>query len=296
MSKKPTLNTINKCYCCGELAPNPIHKGDFFRCRKCGHTIAASKYFDSDFNKLYSEKYFKGEEYLDYVNDREAIQRNFDERIIRLKKLFPNRKQEHVLEIGAAYGFFGDSLRYFFPEVKFIGFEISSEPSEWGRNNLNLDIRNQDYLASQLPNELFSDVFMWDVIEHLPDPVLFLNKAFTEMKEGGHIHITTGDIGRLLPTMQGSKWRMIHPPTHLHYFTRKSLTKLLDLCGFRVVHVSYPTVYRSIRQIWYSLFSLNKKNGTESHQGKLKKSRFIGINTYDIMFVVAEKASTTPHR
>lgn len=289
------MNTSDKCYCCGALAPNAIYLGNLYRCSKCGHTIAANKYFAANFDELYSEKYFKGEEYLDYVNDREAIQRNFDKRLRILKKLFTGRKPESVLEIGAAYGFFGNSLKSFFPNSKYTGFEISAEPAEWGRKNLELDIRCQDYLSTQLPSESYTDVFMWDVIEHLPDPALFLEKVHAEMKNGGHLHITTGDISRLLPKLQGRKWRMIHPPTHLHYFTHKSLTRLLELNGYKVIHISYPSVYRSVRQIWYSLFTLNKKRKKEINLKGANKTRFIGLNTFDIMFVIAEKATVIPH-
>ena len=109
------------------------------------------------------------------------------------------------------------------------------------------------------------------------------------MSVGARIHITTGDIGCLLPKLQGRRWRMIHPPTHLHYFTQKSLTKLLETQGLRVIQATYPAVYRSLRQIWYSLFSLNKKNKATFTESKKKNGRFIGLNTFDILFIVAEK-------
>lgn len=286
----------NNCYCCGESSLNAIYNNNLFRCIQCGHTIAAEKYFDFDFDTLYSEKYFKGEEYLDYLSDRQAIQRNFDKRLNHLHRIFPTRKPEFVLEIGAAYGFFANSLQNIFPKANYLGFEISAEPVLWAQQQLNIDIRNEDYLASQLPTQSFSDVFMWDVIEHLPDPALFLEKAYSEMTDGGHIHITTGDIGRILPKIQGHRWRMIHPPTHLHYFTRHSLTLLLESKGFKVIYVTYPAIYRSIRQIWYSLFSLNKKRQKNRVHKHPERNRFVGLNTYDIMFVVAEKTPVILHQ
>ena len=39
--------------------------------------------------------------------------------------------------------------------------------------------------------------------------------------------LTTGDIGSRLARMRGQKWRLIHPPSHLHYFDRVTVTRLL---------------------------------------------------------------------
>ena len=60
---------------------------------------------------------------------------------------------------------------------------------------------------------------MWDTIEHLKRPDLFVQKAAADLRPGGLIALTTGDIGSLNARLRGARWRMIHPPTHLHYFS-----------------------------------------------------------------------------
>jgi hypothetical protein len=133
---------------------------------------------------------------------------------------------------------------------------------------------------------------MWDVIEHLSDPGTFLAKAYKECKPGAMVYLTTGDFGALLPRLQGKKWRMIHPPTHLHYFTKKSMTALLEKHGFEPVFFKYPPIYRSLGLIYFALFILNKKP-SRFHQWiyrRIPRAAAIPFNTFDIFFVGAKKS------
>ncbi|MFM8243888.1 MAG: hypothetical protein ACKN86_13880, partial [Crocinitomicaceae bacterium] len=102
-----------------------------------------------------------------------------------------------------------------------------------------------------------------------------------------------GDISAWLPRKQKAKWRMIHPPTHVHYFTKKSITKLLNKYGYEIERISYPPVSRSIRVIFYSLFILNKKplKVFQWTYNLIPEKASIKINTFDIMFVVAKKTT-----
>ena len=84
---------------------------------------------------------------------------------------------------------------------------------------------------------------------------------------------------------------MIHPPSHLHYFSKKTITQLLEKNHFEVKAVLYKPVYRSVKQIFYSLFLLNKP-GTKLREAIFKRipeKWFIPLNTYDIMHVIARK-------
>jgi hypothetical protein len=85
------------------------------------------------------------------------------------------------------------------------------------------------------------------------------------------------------------KWRLIHPPTHIHYFSKKNLEQLLARCNFKVLHVSYPLIYRSARQIFYFMFLLNKKPSKllEKIHAAIPESFYIPLNTFDIMFMKA---------
>ena len=132
---------------------------------------------------------------------------------------------------------------------------------------------------------------MWDVIEHLITPNKVREKISEEIDSGGRLYITTGDIDAVIPKIRKASWRMIHPPTHLHYFSKKTLSILLEKYGFKVTHIKYPSVSRSIKLIFYSLFILNKSPNKLLFKiyNIIPNHWYFPFNSFDIMFVIAEK-------
>ncbi len=132
---------------------------------------------------------------------------------------------------------------------------------------------------------------MWDTIEHLARPDLFLAAAARDLRPGGHIAITTGDISSLVARFRGRRWRMIHPPTHLHYFSADTLRLMLDRAGFDVVHLSHPGVTRNLQSALYIILAL--KVGAPALFDVVRRLRVfdfpVTVNLFDIMFVIARR-------
>jgi translation elongation factor EF-Tu-like GTPase len=82
---------------------------------------------------------------------------------------------------------------------------------------------------------------------------------------------------------------MIHPPTHLYYFSAGTMAKLLEKYGFTIVSITHPGIYRNLKQIVFSLFFLNKNVGGRFSLLLDKLNAAIYLNTYDVMQVVAQK-------
>jgi hypothetical protein len=85
-------------------------------------------------------------------------------------------------------------------------------------------------------------------------------------------------------------------PAHLHYFSKQSITYLLQAHGLKVVHFSHVSYYRSMRQM-AQIITWNKPDSQwrQRLQSQIERlpfmSSYIPLNLYDIMFVVAQKAS-----
>lgn len=139
-----------------------------------------------------------------------------------------------------------------------VGYEVNREAGRYGRETFGVDIRTDDFLAAD-PAGIggpFDVTVMWDVVEHLERPDLFLARIGALSAPGALLYVTTGDIGSLVARVQGRKWRMIHPPTHVHYFSRETLARLLAHHGWRVIETRAVGVARSWRQVLYSLLVL----------------------------------------
>jgi SAM-dependent methyltransferase len=282
---------MSNCIVCGQVVFEPIYEGLLQRCINCGFATYIEPIDAAEIPELYSIKYFKGSEYLDYEKDKLSIQRNFSDRLKKIRRIAGPAAITNAFEIGCAYGFFGEILKMTFPHVKYRGIDISKDAVAYGKKELNLELSAGDYL-DLAATEPYTDVFMWDVIEHLKYPEKYIEKASREMVPGGRLYITTGDFGSLLSRFQKKKWRLIHPPTHIHYFAKKNIAVFLRQYGFKTRYILYPRTYRTIRQIFYSLFILNSKRGLK-FKNKLfeliPEKAFFPLNTYDIMFVIAEK-------
>ncbi len=282
---------MNKnCLVCNSDQFKPIYNYTLLKCCTCGFITASMEVDPEILKQTYTENYFKGEEYVDYLRDKEILQTNFKKRLKRIYKIVSKSKIANTLEIGCAYGFFAEIVTKELQKSKYIGYDVVPEAIEYGKTKLNQHLVCADYLKAQIEEKL-SDVFMWDVIEHLPNPEKFIEKAASELQSGGRIYITTGDIERLIPRMQKAKWRMVHPPSHLQYFSKKTLSLLLENYGFKIIDVSYPPVFRSVRLIYYSLFMLRKKHSrfVEKLYSTIPSKMNVAINTFDIMFLIAEK-------
>ena len=283
-----TATLTTSCQVCGgQLAPHPRLPG-LLRCQGCSFVTADVQLTTEELRALYGADYFHGQEYADYVAEGPELRVNFRRRLDTLLALQPDAERGRLYEVGAAYGFFLDEARSAYREVA--GIDITQDGPAYARETLGVDVASGDYLATELPAQVDA-LCLWDTVEHLAAPAAFLQKAGRDVRPGGLLALTTGDLGSLNARLRGRRWRMIHPPTHLHYFTRASLTTMLDRAGFDVVHVSTAGNVRSVRGILYAILVLRG-----GHQGLFDRlsrlpgmGRSVSLDLRDIVYVVGRR-------
>ncbi len=236
---------------------------------------------------LYSAKYFKGEEYRDYELEAPALRRNFRARVRELARRYP--KGASLWEIGAAYGYFLNEASDHF---RVAGCDISADASQAARDRFGLDVRCCDYVNE--PDGGPHDVVcLWDTVEHLQEPHRYIEKAHRELRPGGLIALSTGDIGSWMARFRGPKWRLIHPPTHLHYFSAHSMTVLLERAGFRSIEIRHLAFWRSVDAVASHLLCRSNVPGGSACYAALKRLGVLNtafpLNLYDLMTVYAVK-------
>jgi SAM-dependent methyltransferase len=254
-------------------------------CSSCGFISADVSISDEELRTLYGEDYFHGKEYLDYIAEEESLRLNFRDRVSELKKLVPNWSSADLFEVGCAYGFFLSEMKAQVRSAS--GIDIAGEAVSYGVRELGVDARQGDYLTFYLPAKV-DVITMWDTIEHLRRPDLFVAKAASDLRPGGILAVTTGDVGSLNARMRGRHWRMIHPPTHLHYFSVSTMKKLFEANGLEIVHVSHPGISRRLRSMLYFIFVLKVQRPQIYHRLKsLPIFNFrLRMNLFDVMYVV----------
>lgn len=73
-----------------------------------------------------------------------------------------------------------------------------------------------------------------EVIEHVPDPDSFVTALHTILEDDGVVYLTMPDGGHWNLPSDFASWRMVTPPSHIIYFTRKGIRHLLEKHGFKV--------------------------------------------------------------
>ncbi len=114
------------------------------------------------------------------------------------------------------------------------GVEPSEFAARYARDQLGLDVRTGDLFA--VGGGEFDAVVMGDVIEHLPDPGKALEHVASLLAPDGVLALALPDAGSRLARMLGRRWWSVIP-THVQYFTRRSLRSLLEDRGFTVLRV-----------------------------------------------------------
>jgi SAM-dependent methyltransferase len=256
------------------------------RCAECGFVTADLEVSPDLLRGLYTSKYFAGAEYHDYVAERPLLEKHFRRRIKTLLRHIPDANDRHLFEIGSAHGFFLAEARRHFKSVA--GIDLSADAVAYAVNELKLPVVAGDFLDHRLEYPL-DVVCMWDTIEHVQHPDLYLERISAHLAAGGVIAVTTGDIGSAVARLRGARWRQIHPPTHLHYFSKATLTRLLNRCGFTVRYSGSDGAYRSLDMIAHIILKI--RHNQPWVYDTLKRTGLLGfgfyLNLYDIMYVIA---------
>jgi len=111
------------------------------------------------------------------------------------------------------------------------------EPSHWAarearRRGLRVIEGTLDNL--RLAGEAFDVITMWDVIEHLTDPLEVLRKSYRLLRKGGLVCVHTINIESPLARLLGHRWPWLME-MHLYYFSPRTLGAVLRKAGFTVV-------------------------------------------------------------
>jgi len=276
------------CILCDQYTEHkPIHQ-KLKQCKICSLVSSNMDVSQEELKEVYGRNYFYGGEYLNYLEEKGALQKNFRKWMQILRRFVPDGK---LFEIGSAYGFFLEIASNYW-EVK--GVDISQHACTYAKTH-GFDVECGDFLDIPVEPKKYNIFCLWDTIEHLKKPHLYIKKISEVIAPGGILCLTTGDIDAFVPRIQGEKWRMIHPPTHLFYFSKRTLSALLRKNDFKIVYASHVGFYRSLKRALFNLALLKKDRKWKTlyeYYNRLKLGDLpFYLNLFDILLVIARKES-----
>jgi SAM-dependent methyltransferase len=196
---------------------------------------------ESELASLYSERYYvsydsREQGYDGYVTEAENWRRTFRDRLGDLPAT-PGK----LLDVGAATGFFVEQARAVGWDA--IGVEPSAWAADYARRELGVEVFTGTLESMKFGDQAFDVVTMWEVIEHLPDPMVTLDEIRRILRPGGRLVLSTPDSGSRVARASGKRWlgwRKV--PEHLFFFDRPNLDRLLVRAGFTPVRHRYASL------------------------------------------------------
>ncbi len=207
------------------------------RCRRCGLVYVNPRLPGERLHQMYQEEYWSSDRakdfgYTQYLAEKPLYLRTWRLRSRLLARHAP--RPGRVLDVGCAAGFFLAVMaeQGWSP----CGLEISEPMVRYAREQMRLpDVRRGDLLSVDLPPDSFDLVTLWDVVEHLEDPVAHLRRAAAALKADGLLVLETQNVASAFARLLGRKWQHYKHEEHLYHFDPASLARLLDAAGLAVV-------------------------------------------------------------
>ena len=192
--------------------------------------------------EFYDESYFQSVREAKGYNDYRALEsgqrRTARSRLSALAHAYAaagaRARPTRLLDVGCGTGVFVDQARR--QGWGAVGIEVSGYAAAAARaRGLNVTCESIEQFSP--PAEAYDCVTMWDVIEHLRDPVAALSKMASALRPCGVLALSTGDITAACARFSGSRWHLFNLPEHLYFFSPKSLRGVLRQAGLTVVAV-----------------------------------------------------------
>jgi len=185
---------------------------------------------------LYQEPYWqsscaKDYGYMNYLREQDLYFKTFRK---RLRNLTAHRRHGKLLDVGCAAGFFLHVAREAGFDVH--GVDVATPMVRVAREELGLqNVREGTLRSAGYPDHAFDVVTLWDVIEHMHDPLDALEECRRVLKADGLLVLETQNVRSRFARLMGRRWHHFKMLEHLYHFDPRTCTVLLERAGFEVV-------------------------------------------------------------
>jgi SAM-dependent methyltransferase len=238
------INTV--CVACGEDKCNhEFEKNNFAytKCLKCGTLFQNPRppieayevfYRQSESSKYWAEVFFPAVAEV----RREKI---FRHRVKQLSQicLEQNIKIENLIDVGAGYGIFLEEWQRVFPTTQSIAIEPSTSLAEKCREKG--FVVEEDIVENIKGYENSADlVTCFEVLEHVHNPMDFINTLKNLVKPGGYVFISTLCIDGFDLQILWDKSSQISPPHHINFLSVQGFELLFERTGLTNFSITTP--------------------------------------------------------
>jgi SAM-dependent methyltransferase len=148
-----------------------------------------------------------------------------------------------LLDVGCGVGAKTAALRS--RGLRVVGLEPYEVAAQQARERFGLEIVSQTLVQADLSEGSFDVVTLFEVLEHLHDPMGDLRRIRALLRPRGAVVVRVPNFAALQARLFGRWWYALQTPRHLWHFTARSVRKILDACGFRDITCASAADWRT---------------------------------------------------
>lgn len=116
------------------------------------------------------------------------------------------------------------------------GLEVGRASATYARTQLDLPVDNTSMFEADFPDGSFDAVTLVEVIEHLEEPALALERIHHWLRPDGILLVTTPNLDALFRRLFGPRWWVVNcEDEHIVLFTPDTLQRMLEQHGYDVL-------------------------------------------------------------
>ncbi|MFQ5506180.1 MAG: FAD-dependent oxidoreductase [Planctomycetota bacterium] len=240
LARPESFVEVETCTLCGSRQRSERFREEPFRvvsCSSCGLVYVTPRLKPELLSEVYNQDYWQSHSpkergYADYRKEAPLYIKTFEKRLGLIDRYAP--EPGRALDVGCAAGYFLEVLRRRGWDVS--GVELSPEIARHARQELGIeDIYVGDLRDSEHGEKSFDLITMWDLVEHVPEPLSLLRKAASLLADDGHLVIETQNVESRFARLLGARWQHYKHLEHLYHFSPATIRKLLDDAGLEIV-------------------------------------------------------------
>jgi 2-polyprenyl-3-methyl-5-hydroxy-6-metoxy-1,4-benzoquinol methylase len=233
--KRPAVKVCHVCK--GQRIYYVFSTSDYrvVRCDDCGLVFLNPQPSDAELARIYGADYFLGGNSQISRAAVSDMKQATAKLYLTEVRSYSGLRSGRLLEVGCGDGDFLVSAEAEGWQVT--GVEYSASACEKARARLRYgEVQCGELHQARLPADHFDLCVLSDVIEHVRDPLLFLQEIHRVLKPGGILMIATPSIDSWSAKLLKEKW-MEFKAEHLTYFDRQTIQTALVKSGFRDILV-----------------------------------------------------------
>jgi len=203
---------------------------------------------------------------------------------------FTDSKEKGVfLEVGSYAGIFLNEAKK--RGWRVIGVEPLEIPALYSNVNFGIDPLRVYFDQVELKDNSVDVIVSCHVIEHVPDPSAFIRKASQLLKPGGNLILETPTYDSFTFKILRHRERSVRCDGHIYFFTKKSLSRLVEQSGFKVVKHEKVGRTLTLGRFLYNIGIITgKRELFSSMSGKLKLDKLVlRLNMRDMQRIYCQK-------